>query len=85
MRNTPLLLILLSVTVMLLNYSCRKLVQSDFPDFKQVLTVNSFLKADSLLKVHISLASKLDTNELKGWDNAQIQLFADYEFKESLA
>jgi hypothetical protein len=68
----------------LLFYSCRKLVQSDFPDFKQVPTVNSFLKADSLLKVHISLASKLDTNELKGLDNAQVQLYVDDVFKELL-
>jgi len=65
-------------------FSCRKLVQSDFPDFKQVPTVNSFLKADSLLKVHISLASKLDTNELKGLENAQVQLYVDDVFKEFL-
>ena len=65
-------------------FSCRKLVQSDFPDFKQVPTVNGFLKADSLLKVHISLASKLDTNELKGLENAQVQLYVDDVFKEFL-
>jgi hypothetical protein len=64
--------------------ACRKLVQSDFPDFKQVPTVNSFLKADSLIKVHISLASKLDSNELKGLDNAQVQLYVDDVFKELL-
>jgi len=64
--------------------SCRKLVQSEFGDFKQVPTVNSFLKADSLLKVHISLASKLDTNELKGLDNAQVQLYVDDVFRELL-
>ena len=64
--------------------SCRKLVKSDFTDFKQVPTVNSFLKADSLLKVHISLASKLDTNELKGWDNAHVKLYVDDVFKELL-
>ncbi|MFZ4726450.1 MAG: DUF4249 family protein, partial [Paludibacter sp.] len=68
----------------LLLSSCRKLVQSDFPDFKQVPTVNSFLSADSLLKVHISLASKLDTNELKGLENAQVQLYVDDVFKELL-
>jgi hypothetical protein len=76
--NITLVLILLAST------SCRKLVQSDFPDFKQVPNVNSFLKADSLLKVHISLASKLDTNELKGLDNAQVQLYVDDVFKELL-
>jgi hypothetical protein len=36
------------------------------------------------VKVHISLASKLDTNELKGLDNAQVQLYVDDVFKELL-
>ncbi len=74
----------LGLFLLLLFTSCRKLVQSDFPDFKQVPTVNSVLKADSLLKVHISLASKLDTNELKGLDNAQVQLYVEDVFKELL-
>jgi len=74
----------LGIFLLLLFPSCRKLVQSDFPDFKQVPTVNSFLKADSLLKVHISLSSKLDTNELKGLNNAQVQLYVDDIFKEFL-
>ncbi len=64
--------------------SCRKLVQSDFTDFAPVPVVNSFLSADSLIKVHISLASKLDTNELKGLDNAQVKLYVDDVFKELL-
>lgn len=64
--------------------SCRKLVQSDFPDFKQVPTINSLLSTDSLLKVHISLASKLDTNELKGINNAMVKLYVDDVFKELL-
>ncbi len=68
----------------LLLSSCHKLVQNEFTDFKQVPTVNSFLSADSLLKVHISFASKLDTNELKGLDNVQVQLFVDDVFKELL-
>ncbi len=70
--------------MLLASTSCRKLVQSDFADFKQVPTVNSFLKADSLLKVHISLASKLDTNELQGLENAQVKLYVNDMFKELL-
>lgn len=76
--------ILLLIVLISLFTSCRKLVQNEFPDFKQVPTVNSILKADSLLKVHISLASKLDTNELKGVYNAQVQLYVDDMFKELL-
>jgi hypothetical protein len=75
------LILVVSITVF---FSCRKLVQSDFPGFKQVPTVNSILSADSLLKVHISLASKLDTNELKGLDNAQVKLYVNDTFKELL-
>jgi len=73
------------VIVILGFISCRKLVQSDFPDFAPVPTVNSFLQADSLLKVHVSLASKLDTNELKGLDRAQVKLFVNDVFKELLS
>jgi hypothetical protein len=65
-------------------FSCRKLVQSDFPDFKQVPAVNSFLKADSTITVHVSLASKLDTSELKGLDSATVRLYIDDVFNEFL-
>lgn len=82
-RKTYLYTFLLGISLTMF-FSCRKLVQSEFADFKQVPTVNSFLKAGSLLKVHISLASKLDTNELKGVDNAQVQLLVDDVFKELL-
>ena len=58
----------------LLLSSCRKLVQSDFPYFAPVPVVNSILSADSLLKAHISLASKLDTIDMKSGGNSQAQL-----------
>jgi hypothetical protein len=83
-NTTKQLQFLVFLFTLLLLSSCRKLVQSDFPDFKQVPTVNSFLKADSLLKVHISLASKLDTNELQGLENAQVKLYVNDVFKELL-
>ena len=78
------LYLLITGSSLLMLGSCRKLVQSDFPDFAPVPVVNSILTADSLLKVHVSIASKLDTNELKGWDNALVQLFVDDEFTEHL-
>jgi hypothetical protein len=73
------LIIVVSLTVL---SSCRKLAQSDFPDFKQVPTVNGFLVADSLLKVHISLASKLGTYGLNGFDHLQVQLCVEKVFTE---
>ena len=48
------------------------------------LLSNSFFKTGNPLKVHISLASKLDTNELKGLDTAQVQLYVDDVFTETL-
>ena len=78
------LYLLITGSSLLMLGSCRKLVQSDFPEFAPIPVVNSILIADSLLKVHVSIASKLDTNELKGWDNAQVQLYVDDEFTEHL-
>jgi hypothetical protein len=40
--------------------SCREPVQNEFPDFTPVPTVNSFLVADSIIKVHVSMAGKMD-------------------------
>ena len=81
--HTLLFLVITGSNLLMLG-SCRKLVHSDFPDFTPIPVVNSILIADSILKVHISIASKLDTNELKSWDNAQVQLYVDDEFTEHL-
>jgi len=65
--------------------SCRELVQDEFPDFTPVPTVNSILIADSTIKIHVSLAAKLDSIPLKNVDQAEVQLFVDGTFKETLA
>lgn len=65
--------------------SCRELVTDDFPEFTAVPVINSILIAGSPLKVHVSLAEKLDTNELTLVNNADIALFIDESFTESLA
>lgn len=54
---------------------CRELVQDEFPDFSPVPTVNSFLIADSLFKVHVSLAGKMDTVPLTLMDQATVSCF----------
>lgn len=63
---------------------CHKLVQDEFPDFAPVPTVNSYLVADSTIKVKISLAAKLDSLPLKNVDWADVQLFVDGSLKETL-
>lgn len=64
--------------------SCRELVQEDFPEFLAVPTVNSILIADSTFKVHVSLADKIDTNQLPVNDNATVILYVDGQFREAL-
>jgi len=64
--------------------SCRELVENEFADFQSVPTINSILVADSTIKVHVSLAEKLDTNKLALIDNAQVLLFVDGVYNETL-
>ncbi|MFA6126143.1 MAG: DUF4249 domain-containing protein [Bacteroidales bacterium] len=51
---------------------CRERVQDEFPDFNSVPVVNCFLVADSLIKVHVSLAGQMDTLPLALVDNATV-------------
>lgn len=64
--------------------SCRELVTDEFPEFTPVPTVNSILITDSTIKVQVSLAGKLDTNHLTLIDNAEVLLYVDGEYKETL-
>jgi hypothetical protein len=64
--------------------SCRELVTDDFPAFTAVPSVNSILIAGKPLKVHVSLAEKLDTTELTLVNDAEISLFIDGSLAETL-
>ncbi len=78
-------LIVFLILFLLLFSSCRKLVQNEFPEFLPVPVVNSILIADSLIKVHVSLAEKLDTYKL-GWvENARVSLCTDGQFTEEFS
>src|SRR5450759_3586817 len=70
--------------IMLVLISCRELVQDEFQEFTPVPTVNSILAVDSIVKVHVSLAGKLDTNQLVLIDNAEVLLYVDGVYKETL-
>ena len=59
------------------NWSCRKLVQDEFPDYDPVPVVNGILIADSTLKIHVSLAGKIDTTRLPYVENAVVTLYID--------
>ena len=70
--------------ISLLLISCRDLVQDEFPDFAPMPTVNSILIADSLIKIHVSFAGKIDTNKLEEANNALVLLCIEGVFKDTL-
>ncbi len=75
--------LLLSAVILVLG-SCHKLVQDEFPEFTPVPTVNSYLVADSTIQVKVSLAAKMDSLPLKNVDQAEVQLFINGTFIETL-
>lgn len=79
-----LMLLIFVGTILCSHHSCKELVQDEFPDFLQVPTVNSYIIADSIIKLNISLADKLDSLPLTTVDNADVELYIDGEFGESL-
>ena len=58
-------------------WSCREPVQNEFADFAPAPTLNSFLVADSLIKVHVSLAGKMDTLPLTVVDQATVACYVN--------
>jgi hypothetical protein len=64
--------------------SCRELVMDEFPEFTPVPTVNSILIKDSTIKVQVSLAGKIDTNQLVLINNAEVLLYVDGDYSETL-
>jgi hypothetical protein len=70
--------------VILILCSCREQVKYDFPYFTPVPTVNSILVAGSKLKTQVSLAGKLDTTHLDLVENAEILIFVNDEYTETM-
>lgn len=68
----------------LLFTSCRIEVQDEFPDFPKHAAVNAFLAKGEPLQVHVSLATKLDTSPLGIVDNAEVSLYVNQVFRETL-
>lgn len=64
----------------LLFFSCRDLVTDQFPDFDTSPVVNAFLVEGEVIKVHVSLAEKLDTNRLRNVDKAEVELFVEGQY-----
>jgi hypothetical protein len=60
---------------LLIYFSCRELVKTDYPDFENAPVINSLLIESDTIVMHISLAGKIDTFQLSVTDNAFVKLF----------
>lgn len=74
-----------TLLILLTHCSCREIVTDEFPGFTPVPTVNSILIAGNPMKVHVSLAEKLDTNQLTLVNDADISLYIDGNYSEYLS
>lgn len=63
---------------------CYKPIDHLSPQMGNVPTVNSILQEGYPVKVHVSLAGKLDTVRAKAIENAQVELYVDGVFAEKL-
>jgi hypothetical protein len=77
-------LFFVNLILLLIHYSCRELVTDEFPEFTPIPTVNSILIAGKPLKVLVSMAEKLDTNQLTLVNDAGVSLYIDGNFEENL-
>lgn len=82
-KNKPRLIILFSVILLVL-LSCRKQAAVEYSEFKPAPVINAFVAADSLIRVHVSVAAQPDTNELKGNDNARVVLYINGTAEDTL-
>lgn len=63
---------------------CYKPIDHLSPQMNDLTTVNSILQEGCPVKVHVSLAGKLDTVPAKAIENAQVELYVDGVFAEKL-
>ncbi len=64
--------------------SCHSIVQTEFPDFEQEPVVNSILRAGDKIRVQLSTTKKIGNADFEFLNNAEIRVFANDEFIETL-
>jgi hypothetical protein len=67
-----------------LAFSCRSLVYDNFPEFEPVPVLNCVLAADEAVKVHISLAGKIDSLDILNVENAIVLLSVNNQSMDTL-
>lgn len=68
-------LLLICIPIFLINSSCRKLVQDEFVDFDNKISINSILIQDEYAQLYISLTDELNASELLNISDAGIELY----------
>ena len=84
LKNINLFTVLVVFVAILFTVSCKKIVQSEFPDIEQTPVVNSILMQDSVIKINVSLSGKLDSNDLTFIKNAVVKLYVDDVLAETI-
>jgi len=84
MRNKTIFHFFTLILLVVFAYSCKKVVQSNFPDIVQTPVLNSIIKQDSIIRINISLSGKLDSNDLTFVENAVVKLYVDDVLTETI-
>lgn len=71
------------LTILTCLFSCRDLVQDQFPDNKEVV-INSILSAEQELKLHLSFTAKMNDTLFKVIENATVRFYKDSLYVENL-
>jgi len=71
------------LAIFILN-SCHELVQSEFPDFDPFPVVLSILREGEPLEMRLSWTARIDDSPLRFIEDAQLRLFANGEYFETL-
>ncbi|MBO7572300.1 MAG: DUF4249 domain-containing protein [Bacteroidales bacterium] len=84
-RGVLIILTLFIATLLLAFPSCRKVVTDKFPDYPQMITVNSIVKAGEPLVVNVSLTGNINDSVLHFVDNAEVLLYVNGCLAETLS
>jgi len=65
--------------------SCSKLISDEFPDFNEIPTINSIIVAGEPIKIHVSLAEKIDSSYLTLVNTAVVILTSNQAETDTLS
>jgi hypothetical protein len=68
-------LVILVILTGFLNSSCRELVQDEFPEFENSVTVNTIIAAGDSVKVYLAYTDELNENPLETIENADVTMY----------